>query len=96
MKDRFSFYENPKSSQNSFIAPSKDENRQKRNQSLRWPSGKRRAGSPGTIAEDKNIPAGEFPSQFIFNQTTQTIERLAHIAQTRIKVLAAEGAQGKH
>lgn len=47
LRDRLSKYEHPKNSGNSSIAPSKDENRPKKNQSLRRPTGKRRGGQPG-------------------------------------------------
>lgn len=47
LKERLSHYENPKNSRNSSIAPSKDENRPRRNQSLRKPSGKKPGGQLG-------------------------------------------------
>src|SRR5699024_6534763 len=45
--DRLSSFENPKNSRNSSIPPSKDENRPKRNQSLRKPSDKKPGGQLG-------------------------------------------------
>ena len=47
LRERLSKYENPKNSRNSSIPPSKDENRPKKNQSLRRPSGKKVGGQPG-------------------------------------------------
>jgi transposase len=47
LKDRLAKYENPKNSRNSSIPPSKDENRPKKNQSLRTPSGKKPGGQKG-------------------------------------------------
>lgn len=44
---RLSEYENPKNSRNSSIPPSKDENRPKRNQSLREKTGKKPGGQKG-------------------------------------------------
>lgn len=47
LRERLSKYENPKNSRNSSIPPSKDENRPKKNQSLRRSSGKKAGGQPG-------------------------------------------------
>lgn len=47
LRERLSKYENPKNSHNSSLPPSKDENRPKKNQSLRRPTGKKRGGQPG-------------------------------------------------
>lgn len=47
LKERLAKYENPKNSRNSSIPPSKDENRPKKNQSLRLPSGKKPGGQKG-------------------------------------------------
>lgn len=47
LRERLAFYENPKNSRNSSIPPSKDENRPKRNQSLRKPTGRKPGGQPG-------------------------------------------------
>lgn len=47
LRERLSQYETPKNSSNSSIPPSKDENRPKKNQSLRKRSGKKPGGQPG-------------------------------------------------
>ncbi|MDT8442598.1 MAG: IS66 family transposase [Desulfuromonadales bacterium] len=47
LKARLSKYEHPKNSQNSSLPPSKDENRAKRNQSLREKSGRKPGGQKG-------------------------------------------------
>ena len=47
LRERLSKYENPKNSRNSSIPPSKDENRLKKNQSLRRSTGKKPWGQPG-------------------------------------------------
>lgn len=47
LKERLSKYEHPKTSENSSIPPSKDENRPKRNQSLREQTGKKSGGQEG-------------------------------------------------
>ena len=47
LKNRLAKYETPKTSRNSSLPPSKDENRPKRNQSLRKPSGKKPGGQLG-------------------------------------------------
>jgi len=47
LKERLTFYENPKNSRNSSMPPSKDENRPKPNQSLRKSSGKNPGGQQG-------------------------------------------------
>lgn len=47
LRDRLSGYENPKNSRNSSVPPSRDENRTKKNQSLRKRSGKRPGGQRG-------------------------------------------------
>ena len=47
LKQRLSKYEHPKNSNNSSVPPSKDENRPKRNQSLRHKTGLKPGGQPG-------------------------------------------------
>ncbi len=47
LRECLSKYEHPKNSSNSSIAPSKDENRPKKNQSLRRSTGKKVGGRPG-------------------------------------------------
>ncbi|MCD4736202.1 MAG: IS66 family transposase zinc-finger binding domain-containing protein [Bacteroidales bacterium] len=47
LKERLSKYEHPKNSNNSSIPPSKDENRPKRNQSLRQKTGRKPGGQNG-------------------------------------------------
>lgn len=47
LRERLARYENPKNSRNSSMAPSKDENRPKKNQSLRRPTGRKPGGQPG-------------------------------------------------
>lgn len=47
LKERLSKYDNPKNSNNSSIPPSKDENRPRRNQSLRQKTGLKPGGQPG-------------------------------------------------
>ena len=47
LRERLTKYENPKNSRNSSVPPSKDENRPRKNQSLRRPTGKKRGGQPG-------------------------------------------------
>jgi len=47
LKERLKKYEHPKTSGNSSVPPSKDENRVKRNQSLREPTGKKPGGQEG-------------------------------------------------
>ena len=47
LKERLSYFENPKNSRNSSIPPSKDENRPRPNQSLRKSSGKKPGGQLG-------------------------------------------------
>jgi hypothetical protein len=47
LRERLARYENPKNSRNSSIPPSRDENRPKRNQSLRKVSGKKPGGQKG-------------------------------------------------
>jgi transposase len=47
LKERLAKYENPKNSRNSSVPPSKDENRPKKNQSLRTSSGKKPGGQKG-------------------------------------------------
>ena len=47
LRERLSKYENPKNSRNSSVPPSKDEDRPKKNQSLRRPSGRKPGGQPG-------------------------------------------------
>lgn len=51
LKQRLSKYETPRNSSNSSIAPSKDENRPSKNQSLRSKSGKKTGGQPGHKGE---------------------------------------------
>jgi transposase len=47
LQGRLSHYENPKNSRNSSVPPSKDENRPKKNQSLRKSTGNKVGGQPG-------------------------------------------------
>lgn len=47
LRELLAKHENPKNSRNSSIAPSKDENRPKKNQSLRKSTGKKPGGQPG-------------------------------------------------
>ena len=47
LRERLSRYETPKNSRNSSIPPSKDENRPKKNQSLRNKTEKKPGGQPG-------------------------------------------------
>ncbi|MBO2544058.1 IS66 family transposase [Salegentibacter sp. BDJ18] len=47
LKERLAKYENPKNSRNSSLPPSKDENRPKKNQSLRKPTGRKPGGQKG-------------------------------------------------
>lgn len=47
LRERLAKYENPKNSRNSSIPPSKDENRPKRNQSLRSKTGRKPGGQLG-------------------------------------------------
>ncbi len=63
LKERLSFYENPKNSRNSSIPPSKDENRPKRNQSLRRASGKKPGGQPGH--KGKTLEMAKYPDEVI-------------------------------
>lgn len=63
LRERLSKYENRKNSRNSSVPPSKDENRPKKNQSLRRPTGKNPGGQLGhkgrtlemTSAPDRSI-----------------------------------------
>ena len=48
LRERLVKYENPKNSRNSSTPPSKDENRPKRNQSLREKTGRKPGGQPGS------------------------------------------------
>jgi transposase len=63
LKDRLSNFENPKNSSNSSIPPSKDENRPKRNQSLRESSGKKPGGQFGR--KGKTLEMAKNPDQVI-------------------------------
>lgn len=63
LKERLSNYQNPKNSRNSSIPPSKDENRPKRNQSLRRASGKKPGGQPGR--KGKTLEMVKYPDQVI-------------------------------
>lgn len=47
LRERLAKFENPKNSRNSSIPPSRDENRPRRNQSLRKSSGRKPGGQPG-------------------------------------------------
>ena len=47
LRERLSKYENPKNSRNSSIPPSRDQNRPKKNQSLRKATGRKPGGQPG-------------------------------------------------
>jgi len=63
LKERLAKYENPKNSRNSSIPPSKDENRPKKNQSLRLPSGKKPGGQKGR--KGKTLEMTAFPDTII-------------------------------
>jgi transposase len=61
LKEKLAYYENPKNSSNSHIPPSKDENRAKKNQSLRTKSDKKVGGQPGH--EGKTLEMKETPDE---------------------------------
>ena len=63
LKGRLAKYENPKNSRNSSIPPSKDENRPKKNQSLRTPSDKKPGGQKGR--KGKTLEMTAFPDVII-------------------------------
>lgn len=63
LKERLLVYENPKNSNNSHIAPSKDENRPLRNQSLREKSNKKVGGQIGH--EGKTLQMIDTPDEII-------------------------------
>lgn len=63
LKERLSHYENPKNSRNSSIPPSKDENRPRRNQSLRKPSGRKPGGQAGR--EGKTLKMASNPDELV-------------------------------
>lgn len=63
LRERLAKYENPKNSRNSSMPPSKDENRPKRNQSLRTHSGKKSGGQKGR--EGKTLEMTAFPDVVI-------------------------------
>jgi transposase len=63
LKERLTKYEHPKNSRNSSIAPFKDENRPKKNQSLRTPSGKNPGGQKGR--KGKTLELKAFPDVVI-------------------------------
>lgn len=63
LKERLSKYETQKNSRNSSIAPSKDENRPKANQSLRKPSGKKPGGQKGR--EGKTLEMTSTPDKIV-------------------------------
>jgi len=55
LKQRLAKYEHPKNSNNSSVPPSKDENRPKRNQSLREKTGRKPGGQPGRKGNTLNM-----------------------------------------
>lgn len=63
LKERLSYFENPKNSRNSSIPPSKDENRPQRNQSLRRASGKKPGGQLGR--QGKTLEMVKNPDQVV-------------------------------
>ncbi len=63
LKERLSFFENPKNSRNSSIPPSQDQNRPKTNQSLRKPSGRKPGGQEGR--EGKTLEMTPTPDKII-------------------------------
>jgi transposase len=63
LKELLSSYENPKNSRNSSIPPSKDENRPKKNQSLRKSTGKKPGGQLGRTG--KTLEMSSTPDQVI-------------------------------
>lgn len=63
LKNRLAKYETPKTSRNSSVPPSKDENRPKPNQSLREPSSKKPGGQLGR--EGKTLEMTSTPDQII-------------------------------
>lgn len=63
LKHRLSKYETPKNSSNSSIPPSKDENRPKKNQSLRKKSHRKPGGQPGHKGE--TLEMSILPDEFV-------------------------------
>lgn len=63
LKERLSHYENPKNSRNSSIPPSRDENRPRRNQSLRKKSNKKPGGQFGR--QGKTLKMTESPDEVV-------------------------------
>lgn len=63
LKDRLPSFENPKNSRNGSVLPSKDENRPKRNQSLRRASGKKPGGQTGR--KGKTLEMVESPDEVV-------------------------------
>jgi len=63
LKNRLSKYETPKTSRNSSIPPSKDENRPKTNQSLRESSGKKPGGQLGR--QGKTLEMTSTPDEIV-------------------------------
>lgn len=63
LRDLLSGYRNPKNSSNSSVPPSKDENRPKKNQSLRRPTGRKPGGQPGH--KGKTLEMTAFPDSIV-------------------------------
>lgn len=57
LRERLAGYQNPKNSRNSSVPPSKDENRPKKNQSLRAKSDKKVGGQPGHMGSTLEMSA---------------------------------------